>query len=143
MIGIAIIALAQTSASALDDARADTDTGAQVSLGQEVYRTHCASCHGANLEGEPDWRARKPNGRQPAPPQDETGHTWHHSDTQLFRIIKVGPAAIVGEGYESDMPGFDGVLSDGEIWAVLAFIKSRWPALIRARQENFNRTRQE
>jgi mono/diheme cytochrome c family protein len=30
------------------------------------------------------------------------------------------------QGYESDMPGFTGKLSDDEIWAVLAFIKSRW-----------------
>jgi mono/diheme cytochrome c family protein len=32
------------------------------------------------------------------------------------------------------MPAFGGVLSDADIAAVLAFIKSRWPADIRARQ---------
>ena len=35
--------------------------------------------------------------------------------------------AVVGGGYESDMPGFAGVLSDEEIRAILAFIKSTWP----------------
>jgi mono/diheme cytochrome c family protein len=35
-------------------------------------------------------------------------------------------AAIVGGGYESDMPGFEAV-SDAEVHAVLAYIKSTWP----------------
>ena len=30
------------------------------------------------------------------------------------------------QGYASDMPAFGDRLSDDEIWAVLAFIKSRW-----------------
>lgn len=41
-------------------------------------------------------------------------------------------------GYESDMPAFDGVLSDAQIAAALAYIKSRWPAEIRARQAQIN-----
>ena len=61
-----------------------------------------------------------------APPHDASGHTWHHSDNQLFTIVKKGVSAIV-PGYESDMPGFESVLTDQEIRAVLAFIKSTWP----------------
>jgi mono/diheme cytochrome c family protein len=30
------------------------------------------------------------------------------------------------------------MLSDAEIWAILAFIKSRWPTAIRAQQEQQN-----
>ena len=45
----------------------------------------------------------------------------------LFRIVKEGTAAVVGQGYESDMPAFAGVLSDQHIDDVLAFIKSTWP----------------
>ena len=67
----------------------------------------------------------------PAPPHDATGHTWHHPDGVLFRITKEGPAAVVGNGYESDMPGFAGKLSDAEIRAVLAFIRSRWSDEVR------------
>ena len=95
-------------------------------LGQEDYAANCASCHGANLEGQPDWRRRNENGRMPAPPHDANGHTWHHADRQLFTITKLGVSAIV-PGYESDMPAFEGILSDDEIVAVLAFIKSTWP----------------
>jgi hypothetical protein len=45
------------------------------------------------------------------PPHDETGHTWHHADRQLFSIVKQGLAAIL-PGDESDMPTFEGVLAD-------------------------------
>jgi Cytochrome c, mono- and diheme variants len=94
--------------------------------GRQVYVDYCASCHGANLEGQPNWKQRLPTGRLPAPPHDATGHTWHHSDRQLFRIVKEGPAAMM-PGYETDMPGFGAVLDDGEIAAVLDYIKSTWP----------------
>ena len=97
-----------------------------IELGAGLYAENCASCHGAKLEGQPDWRRRLENGRMPAPPHDETGHTWHHADQQLFDITKHGLAAVV-PGYESDMPVFDGVLSDAEITAILGYIKSTWP----------------
>ncbi|MFC6488855.1 c-type cytochrome [Nitratireductor sp. GCM10026969] len=101
-------------------------TGEQIALGQEVYAQSCASCHGADLEGQPDWKRRLENGRMPAPPHDESGHTWHHSDRDLFAITKLGIGGVV-PGYGSDMPAFKDILSDDEIAAVLAFIKSTWP----------------
>jgi mono/diheme cytochrome c family protein len=36
------------------------------------------------------------------------------------------------------MPAYQEMLSDDEIWAVLAFIKSHWPTTIRAQQEQKN-----
>jgi len=97
-----------------------------IELGAGLYEETCASCHGTDLEGQPDWRRRLDNGRMPAPPHDETGHTWHHADQQLFDITKNGLASVV-PGYESDMPVFDGILSDDEITAILGYIKSTWP----------------
>lgn len=111
----------------------------QVALGETIYRFNCAACHGARLEGQPNWRTRKPDGKLPAPPHDETGHTWHHADEQLFRLTKRGlKPPLAPDGYESDMPAFGGVLTDEQIWAVLAFIKSKWPIDIRDRQERIN-----
>lgn len=110
-----------------DDPRADPGDAVRVARGAGLYAQQCASCHGANLEGQPEWRRRLPNGRLPAPPHDETGHTWHHPDRLLFTITRNGlvpPHAP--KGYVSDMPAFAGQLSDDEIWAALAFIKSRW-----------------
>lgn len=104
--------------------------------GRQVYVDQCASCHGAGLEGQPDWKSPLPSGRLPAPPHDASGHTWHHPDDVLFRIVTEGTAAIVGGGYESDMVGFGDVLSDAEIRAVLGYIKSTWPERERSYQES-------
>ncbi|ODT30349.1 MAG: cytochrome C [Kaistia sp. SCN 65-12] len=106
----------------------------EAEVGQILYAANCAGCHGANLEGQPDWMKRLPNGRLPAPPHDETGHTWHHSDKQLFTIVKSGLGAI-SPGYENDMPAFEGVLADEQIVAVLVYIKSKWPERARKYQE--------
>ncbi len=105
-----------------------------VDHGRAIYSQYCASCHGANLEGQPNWQRRNEAGRMPAPPHDETGHTWHHGDRQLFAITKYGVERFAPAGYGSDMPGFENTLSDAEIDSVLAFIRSTWPGHIRARQ---------
>ena len=70
---------------------------------------------------------RNARGRLPAPPHDESGHTWHHDDVVLFEVTKYGLAKHAPAGYQSDMPAFGDRLSDDEIVAVLAYIKSRWP----------------
>ena len=69
---------------------------AVIALGQRLYAENCATCQGADLEGQPDWQTPLANGRYPAPPHDETGHTWHHADALLERIIRDGTAAVVG-----------------------------------------------
>jgi mono/diheme cytochrome c family protein len=113
-----------------------SERGSQIAADEALYATHCASCHGKNLEGDPDWQSRLPNGRLRPPPHDDTGHTWHHPDPLLFAITRDGLVPpIAPEGYETDMPAFRGKLTDEEIWAVLAFIKSRWSEEIRAHQK--------
>ena len=131
----ASIAAAAVSFAVWDRRAVVPGDGAAVQVGQALYSDHCAACHGENLEGQPNWRTRRADGRLPAPPHDETGHTWHHPDQQLFAMTKYGIQAFAGPAYESDMPGFDGVLSDEEIQAVLAYIKSTWPSPVRAEQE--------
>lgn len=112
-----------------------------VARGQAVYAQACASCHGASLEGQPNWQERRPDGKLPAPPHDATGHTWHHGDAVLFRITRDGVGAFAPKGYATDMPAFAGVLSDDDIRASLAFIKSRWPDDIRRRQAEMTAAR--
>jgi len=122
--------------------RIDPGDPAQVELGREVYTRQCAGCHGDKLQGQSDWRIRRADGRLPAPPHDETGHTWHHSDELLFGMTKYGLSPYAPPGYESDMPAFQGTLTDEQIRAVLAFIKSTWPERIRRLQEEANRQAQ-
>lgn len=127
-MALAVLLAACTESQAPgDDSRSNPRDAARVALGQKVYMQHCASCHGANLEGQPNWKHRLPNDRLPAPPHDDSGHTWHHPDQVLFAIVKNGMVPpYASQGYESDMPAFGGKLSDDEVWAALAFIKSRW-----------------
>ena len=143
-VGTAAIALLALAGGAFywwrgtDVPRIDPDDQAQVAEGQGVYRAQCARCHGANLEGQPNWKERQANGRLPAPPHDPSGHTWHHPDSALFGIAKHGLADFAPPGYQSDMPAFAGTLSDDQIAAVLAYIKSTWPPDIRERQARIN-----
>jgi mono/diheme cytochrome c family protein len=115
---------------------------AQLAVGEKLYRQHCAACHGASLEGQPEWKKRLPNGRLPAPPHDDSGHTWHHPDAVLFGITKNGLVPpYAPKGYESDMPAFGGTLSDDQIRAVLAFIESRWSGRVRKQRAEMLRNR--
>lgn len=144
-IAAALGLLAACGAPSEQASKANPADASQVALGAKVYAEHCAACHGARLEGQPNWRHKLPTGRMPAPPHDESGHTWHHPDRVLFGITKEGlvPGKYGPPGYQSDMPGFGGRLSDEEIWAVLAFIKSHWrtQALLDARKQMLRNAR--
>jgi len=111
---------------------------ADLPQGAALYADHCAACHGAELEGQPDWRSPGPDGLLPAPPHDACGHTWHHGDRLLFDYTRLGGQAALKArgvtGFTSGMPAFGEVLSDGEIRDILAFIKSTWPGELQAIQ---------
>ena len=109
-----------------------------VSNGKKIYAQKCASCHGLNLEGETNWRQRGSDGYLPAPPHDQNGHTWHHSDDYLFRMTKYGIEKIIGQKYLNNMPAYEGILSDKEIIATLSYIKSTWPDYIQRRHDRLN-----
>lgn len=61
-----------------------------VALGEAVYMDNCASCHGADLQGETNWQDRDSDGYLSAPPHDGNGHAWHHPDAQLLDITRRG-----------------------------------------------------
>jgi Cytochrome c, mono- and diheme variants len=122
--------LSQASAGPLD--------GRDIARGERLYAENCASCHGADLEGQPDWREPGPDGVLPAPPHDETGHTWHHDTALLFDYVKQGGAAALAargvSDFASGMPGFGGTLDDAEILDILGYIRSTWPERMQAVQ---------
>ena len=109
-----------------------------VTLGQNIYSENCASCHGVDLEGQENWQKRDDEGYLPAPPHDETGHTWHHPDEYLFLMTKYGIEKIIGKKYLNNMPAYKDILTDKEIIAVLSFIKSKWPNQIQEIHNNIN-----
>jgi mono/diheme cytochrome c family protein len=127
LVLVAALAACSEASGPGDDPRANPRDAAKVAFGAKVYAGECAVCHGARLEGQPNWKETLPNGRRPAPPHDDSGHTWHHPDYMLFAIVRNGLVPpYASPGYQSDMPAFGAKLGDDEIWAVLAFIKSRW-----------------
>ena len=134
-LGVAALWFAQNGAAQaqvpLQPASAD------IVAGEALYATSCASCHGANLEGQPDWRSPGDDGKLRAPPHDKDGHTWHHGDALLFNYTKLGGKAALAEqgmDFDSGMPGFSDSLTDAEIWNILGYIKSTWPERMRETQ---------
>lgn len=101
----------------------------KVTQGQELYNQYCAACHGANGEGQPDWKIPNEDGSFKPPPHDNSGHTWHHADDLLLEIIAQG-----SDFPQTKMPIFGNQLSDEEILAILEYLKSRWGAEERAFQ---------
>jgi mono/diheme cytochrome c family protein len=111
---------------------------ASAETGAALYARHCAACHGANLEGQPEWRSPKADGSYPAPPHDAEGHTWHHDDAMLTDYVARGGQAVLDEmgvSFRSAMPAFGETLTADEITAILDFIKSTWPERIRQARE--------
>jgi S-disulfanyl-L-cysteine oxidoreductase SoxD len=146
-IGVVVIGVVFAGLAWLWLADSTTDTSivlvpdepSVVRLGKQVYADSCASCHGNKLQGQVNWRKRDASGKLPAPPHNETGHTWHHNDSLLFDMTKLGLKAIAGADYKTDMPAYGQVLSDAEIIAVLSYIKSTWPEEIRTRHDAMNK----
>jgi mono/diheme cytochrome c family protein len=90
--------------------------------GEQLYATFCGTCHGAELEGEPNWLQPKEDGSLRAPPHTSDGHTWHHPDELLLDVITNGGDPAFG----GTMPGFSAQLSREDMIAILDFIKSHW-----------------
>ena len=114
------------------------DNSETITFGKDIYLQECASCHGKNLAGQANWRERDDKGYMPAPPHDKNGHTWHHSDHNLFLMTKYGIEKIIGKKYPNNMPAYEDMLSDYEIIAVLSYIKSNWPSYIQIQHDQIN-----
>lgn len=132
------VLLSLASTAIADHNWADRD----IVAGQNLYADTCASCHGTNLEGQPNWRSPGADGVLSAPPHDGTGHPWHHDDDLLYEYTKLGGQAALEvrgvTGFNSGMPAFDTVLSDDEIWNILAYIRSTWSEQERETQASRN-----
>ena len=99
------------------------------SAGQEIFATNCAVCHGVSGEGQPDWHIKRSDGTLPPPPLNGDGHTWHHGDGLLYRIISQGGKTLEDPnypGFKSGMPAFGERLTHEETVEVIEYVKSLW-----------------
>jgi len=130
LVGVAVGTLVVVTQTTQAQDRPIMPETVDIEQGAALYAESCAACHGTDLQGQPDWRSAAVDGILPAPPHDETGHTWHHSDSILFDYTRLGGReALAQQGLEFDsgMPEFGETLTDAEIWNILAFIQSTWP----------------
>ena len=60
----------------------------------------------------------------------------------LVEYTEVGGECALAAGgmadFNSGMPAFEGVITDDEIWKILAYIRSTWPERMRETQANRN-----
>ncbi|MBI5879846.1 MAG: cytochrome c [Chloroflexi bacterium] len=94
----------------------------RIERGARVYTAQCAKCHGATLQGAPQWPLRQPDGSYPAAPLDASGPAWRNRDTTIIDVITNGN----GPAGASGMPAFRTTLSPAEVVDVMDYIKSRW-----------------
>jgi mono/diheme cytochrome c family protein len=137
-IYIALFFLSINSALATHHEGSAHGSASQIEIGKKLFNNNCASCHGANLQGATNWKSLDEDGHRKAPPLNGTGHAWHHSDEQLYQIIKYGLAKFV-KNYQGKMMGFSDILSDTEIKSVLAYMKSTWPKDILEKNHHMNK----
>ncbi len=134
---LALLCLATAPARA-DGHFADADNQTLVDRGAELYSPACGGCHGRRLQGQALWQLRDQYLGRRAPPHDSSGHTWQHSDEDLFAMTKYGRFPEAPKDLVSYMPAFEKSLGDDDITAVLAYIKAHWPTGIRASQSMLN-----
>ena len=87
-----------------------------------MFAANCATCHGAGGEGQANWHIEKDDGTLPPPPLNGDGHTWHHGDGLLYRVVSKGGQEFEDprfSSFKSAMPAFGDRLSHDEIVAVL------------------------
>ena len=104
-----------------------SDVGSRT--GQEIFASTCAVCHGALGEGQPNWHIPKTDRTLPPPPLNGDGHTWHHGDGFLYRVIRDGGKSLESPSlphFKSGMPAFGEQLSQEEIVGVITYVKSLW-----------------
>lgn len=109
-------------------------SGETVARGAQLYQTNCQACHGD----------REGRGRLPyVPSHGDDGHTWHHSDRNLMEIILNGGDEMTEmmrsmSGVPEDaprMPMWKDKLTEEEVRAILAYIKTFWSPERRRMQE--------
>jgi S-disulfanyl-L-cysteine oxidoreductase SoxD len=145
MIGVALVAaaaagilLALRPTAALSEHFADAQNTALVSEGKRLYVRVCSGCHGRRLRGQLLWQVRDQYFGRRAPAHDQTGHTWQHSDEDLFEITKFGRFRTTPPEVKSYMPAYEHSLSDDQILATIAYIKATWPLGLRVSQALLN-----
>ena len=124
-VGVMFVAASQTAIVRVNAETPLSDLD-QVKSGRAIYEQHCASCHGANAEGAPNWQERDAQGELPAPPHNTEGHTWRHSNADLYKMVSKGWRDPFNKSKRLTMPAFGETLAPEQIRAVIDYLKTLW-----------------
>ena len=96
-------------------------TPESIAAGKRIYDVNCAACHGNAAQGAVKAGITisiidEQHGKQPP---DLTDDQWDHgsSDSEIFAVIKRGLPPTM-------MAGFDGRLSDADVWTIVNYLRS-------------------
>lgn len=126
LLAVSVILIGLTTATADAGQGPPSPDPGLTRTGRMVYLQHCASCHGDQGAGAPNWQQPDAQGELPAPPHDADGHTWKHSDAMLYRIVRNGWRDHFNKTDRLTMPAFANVLSPQETRAVITYLKTLW-----------------
>jgi mono/diheme cytochrome c family protein len=144
LLRILMLLAAASVAIILGSCGSSQNQGEQVSpalseSGQQLYNTNCLSCHGGPAGGS----------MSDMPPRhNANGHTWHHPDCQLIDIVLNGSGEMgemmrrmMGKPDTPSMPAFRDRLTEEEVRAILAYIRTWWTEDQRQTQAMITRER--
>jgi mono/diheme cytochrome c family protein len=99
-------------------------TPASIAAGKAAYDKTCAACHGSLAQGSVKAGItisiiEEQGGKQPP---DLTDAQWDHgaSDAEIYAVLKRGVPPTM-------MPGFDGVVSDADLWNIVNYLRTLAP----------------
>jgi mono/diheme cytochrome c family protein len=99
-------------------------TPASIAAGKASYDATCAACHGDRGQGAVKARLtisiiEEQGGKQPP---DLTDAQWDHgsSDGEICAVLKRGLPPTM-------MPGFDGAVSDENLWNIVNYLRTLAP----------------
>jgi cytochrome c oxidase subunit 2 len=125
-LAVAVVSNAEGAITGLAAAAADhiavfaAEPTAEEQAGKRLFQSlGCAGCH------QPDATGRGPvlTGRFGSQVSDSKGRTWI-VDAAYVRQAIVYPAAVVAAGFRPVMPTFGGQLTEGELQALVAYVRS-------------------
>ncbi|TDX31650.1 cbb3-type cytochrome c oxidase subunit III [Modicisalibacter xianhensis] len=132
---MAVLIVSSVTGPALAGGELTNHEAEPLEAGEGIYRQYCASCHGIEGEGQPNWERQNALGELPAPPHNPEGHTWKHSDAMLYRIIAEGWRDPWNKTERLTMPAFEEVLTPQQIRLVINYLKTLWTPEQRQHQQ--------
>jgi len=87
--------------------------------GQRIYQENCVMCHGANAEGKGHMATMLD--KRPADLRQMLRHFPDVDDYYRWIILEGG------ERFDLPMPGFEGLLTDTQVWQVVTWMQSGFP----------------